>query len=292
MIIAEKSAIRSTATSTTTSATSWRTCALAVADLAILIRCVPNWTRLAHGLAAPHDWVARAGADQAISALCAAALWVTALWLGMGLAASLAASGPGRLGELGARTADHLLPRALGRVLAGTAGLSILAATGTAAATVPTAVAPTVSASVGPTSTPGWPTAGPVLPDVSVGWPTDTPVSSPTSTVDRTPVRARTVVVASGDSLWQLAARQLATRGPTAHRLGGEPAPASAPAPAPAQIAATWRQWFAANRAVIGPDPGLLHPGEILTVPAGSPSAGPAPIAAAPIATDAGRRSR
>ena len=65
------------------------------------------------------------------------------------------------------------------------------------------------------------------------------------------PVRVRArVVVQPGDSLWSIAAREL---GPDA----------SAEA-----IAARWPEWYAANRQVIGDDPDLILPGQVLRSPA------------------------
>lgn len=58
-----------------------------------------------------------------------------------------------------------------------------------------------------------------------------------------------TVVVSRGDSLWSIAARQL---GPMASDV---------------DIALHWPKWHAANRQVIGDDPGLLFPGQILQPP-------------------------
>lgn len=62
--------------------------------------------------------------------------------------------------------------------------------------------------------------------------------------------QAATVVVLRGDTLWGIAARHL-------------PADASA-----ADVAAAWPAWYAANAATIGPDPGLILPGQVLVVPA------------------------
>ncbi|TQL03717.1 LysM peptidoglycan-binding domain-containing protein [Cellulomonas sp. SLBN-39] len=59
-----------------------------------------------------------------------------------------------------------------------------------------------------------------------------------------------TVVVRAGDTLWSLTARHL-----------GQDA-------SDAEIAAAWPRWYEANAAVIGPDPDLLHPGQVLVVPA------------------------
>ena len=56
--------------------------------------------------------------------------------------------------------------------------------------------------------------------------------------------------VRPGDTLWGLAARLLGPRASTA------------------QVQAAWPRWHAANRAVIGPDPDLLYPGQTLHPPA------------------------
>ena len=61
---------------------------------------------------------------------------------------------------------------------------------------------------------------------------------------------AADVVVAAGDSLWSIAARHL-------------PADAT-----DAEVAAAWPRWYDANSGVIGADPGLILPGQVLTVPA------------------------
>lgn len=57
------------------------------------------------------------------------------------------------------------------------------------------------------------------------------------------------VVVKRGDSLWSIAARHL---GPMASDV---------------DIALHWPKWYAANRHVVGDDPGLLVPGQILQPP-------------------------
>lgn len=64
--------------------------------------------------------------------------------------------------------------------------------------------------------------------------------------------RPTSVVVAPGDSLWTIAAEQLAA---------GEPDPTVR------AIDRTWPQWHAHNRDVIGPDPDLLLPGQRLEHP-------------------------
>jgi nucleoid-associated protein YgaU len=66
-----------------------------------------------------------------------------------------------------------------------------------------------------------------------------------------TPIRpaASSVLVRRGDSLWSIAAREL---GPVA---------------SDAAIARRWPRWYAANAARIGPDPDLIHPGQLLDHP-------------------------
>jgi nucleoid-associated protein YgaU len=57
------------------------------------------------------------------------------------------------------------------------------------------------------------------------------------------------VTVRPGDSLWLIAARRLGV-GAT-----------------PRQIDAAWREWYAANQALIGADPNVIHPGQVLVDP-------------------------
>jgi nucleoid-associated protein YgaU len=63
------------------------------------------------------------------------------------------------------------------------------------------------------------------------------------------PVAAETVTVRTGDTLWDLAAA----------RLRGDPSPAD--------VARSCARWHAANRQVIGADPDLIHPGQVLSPP-------------------------
>jgi nucleoid-associated protein YgaU len=61
--------------------------------------------------------------------------------------------------------------------------------------------------------------------------------------------RSAEVVVRPGDSLWSIAAARL---GPFA---------------SDAEIADNWPRWYDRNAGVIGPDPGLLRPGQVLSAP-------------------------
>jgi hypothetical protein len=61
-------------------------------------------------------------------------------------------------------------------------------------------------------------------------------------------------VVVRGDCLWHIAAARLTER--------------RASPPSDAEVAAEAHAWWAANTDVIGPDPDLLLPGQVLRPPA------------------------
>ncbi|WP_238440095.1 LysM peptidoglycan-binding domain-containing protein, partial [Frankia sp. AgB1.8] len=112
-----------------------------------------------------------------------------------------------------------------------------------------------------PTNT-GWPNLAPPYSSVPTAGPTAEPTAGPTATPTSAPAPAAAPapsapaassaaqVVQRGDSLWTIAARHLG------------------PGATDAQIAAEWPRWWDANRAMIGSDPNLLHPGEQLQSPA------------------------
>jgi nucleoid-associated protein YgaU len=64
-----------------------------------------------------------------------------------------------------------------------------------------------------------------------------------------TPATDSEVVVHRGDSLWSIAARHLGSRA------------------SDAEIAHAWPQWFHLNRDVIGNDPDVILPGQVLRIP-------------------------
>jgi nucleoid-associated protein YgaU len=68
--------------------------------------------------------------------------------------------------------------------------------------------------------------------------------------------RDRIVVVARGDCLWDIAARDLADAETPGTAAVGD-----------ADVGRRWREVYAANRAEIGPDPDLVRPGQRLRLP-------------------------
>ena len=193
-------------------------------------------------------------------------------WVVLGVTLGVVAHLPGQLGAVARRGSRTLAPaatRRLAAVLVGaTLGSSFApAAAGSAAGGAPepvpgfavTRVAPS-PATQAPGSSP-IPSPSPSDPDaqhhtVVPGWTPSRPAHTSTP-ITRLVASGSTslageVVVHRGDSLWSIARRQLG------------------PGATDAEVAAAWPHWYAANRAVIGPDPGHLLPGQVLVPPAGA----------------------
>ncbi|HET7305300.1 MAG TPA: LysM peptidoglycan-binding domain-containing protein [Segeticoccus sp.] len=206
-------------------------------------------------------------------------------WLALLLALTTCAALPGALGRLARRLMLRVAPSWAPRLSAAVLGVVVVTATGTAAAH---AAAPraTPAGAGGPIA--GFTTISRVVagaPDPSFGAPAagrdaaaglDAAAGSaapePGWTAPRPPRRhpadqaalvtsaprpgwapedePEQQVVRRGDSLWSIAARHL---GPDA---------------TPSRIAAEWPRWYAANRHLIGDDPGLIVPGQVLQAPA------------------------
>lgn len=171
-----------------------------------------------------------------------------------------------RLGRL-------VAPRSAARVAALLLTVAVAGPTAAHATTVletPAATATATAPAPAPAPVPDWRTGGP---DISLGRggdadgrPAPQPGWQPPEPAHRADVRllvgggprttgqdatdvSERVVVRSGDTLWSIAARHL---GPEA---------------APEDVAAEWPRWHAANRDVIGPDPDLIRPGQVLVAP-------------------------
>ncbi len=217
-----------------------------------------------------------ASAALAIGACAAAVLAVGSLLLLLGHATRALGHAGRSLDTLAGRCTPVALRRVVALGLG--AGLGLLGPAGLAGADEPdlgwavtsvaTATPPAASASV--------PTEAPAPAEVEVPEPAATPTAAAPaveaaapaagaapaeaaaeSAGDRgvapavEPSSTATVRVRPGDSLWSI----------TASHLGRA---------STAQIAAEWPRWYAANREVIGADPGLIHPGQVLVAPAES----------------------
>ena len=275
---------------------------LAAADAAVLALDLPDFTALWLHLRAPGAWLGESGTDAALATVAAALLWCAAAWLALGLFAALAGGLPGLPGRVATALSRRLLPRAVAATLAGSAGLGVLVAPAVAGAASPPSphpsTPPALPAPTWPADPPARASSQPPIPAPAhrpsaaslpvPGWPSDPAPTTPgrsrprpvTSTVPiptaptgsatapppphtaahppaaggtrsapPPPSQAVRVRVRQGDSLWLIAAR----------RLGADPSQAD--------IAAEWPRWYAANREVIGADPGLILPGQVLVEP-------------------------
>ena len=176
--------------------------------------------------------------------LVALAAWALLGWLLLIAAITCFARTPGRRGRAAARLVRWVAPAGVRRFVELTLGVTVVVGgLGAGPAAAGTHVPP------GPPAT------------VSLDWPTPPPPAAPSldwppAVAHRQPApqrpapqRLAPVVVRPGDSLWAIAA---------AHLPAGSDE---------AQIAQAWPSWWSANRAAIGADPDLIHPGLSLTPP-------------------------
>jgi nucleoid-associated protein YgaU len=244
-----------------------------------------------------------AGLDQALTLLASAVAVLLCTWLGLSTLAAVLTHLPGRAGRLADHVARVWAPpvvRRLAAVLVGATVTGALApgtALGEAPPPVPAATAPSRApsaalATAGPPAlrapgfTPTDPGSASELTDTALPFPgfaatgqgrvsaRDTGLPPPGSTIsDEAPGWVPTrplqrpqpsaalvvagpaghavaeVVVHRGDTLWGIVARHL-----------GPPA-------TDAEVAHAWPRWYAANRQVIGDDPDLVKPGQVLHAP-------------------------
>lgn len=234
-------------------------CALVAVELSATVAMTQALGNLAPDL----DASGAVGFEAILAVAAGVAAWLCLTWLTVGAVLLTLAALPAAAGELCGRLAKQAVPPVLRRAAGAMLGASVLG--------VPTL-------GVLPAAAAGYPVPAPVVAAASVGVPVDgshpRPASyapGPLPSLDRpaapsarhrSPPRRnlpRRVVVRAGDSLWTLAERSLGPR------------------PSDAAVAVTWRRWYAANRTVIGPDPDLILPGQVLSPPAGNRAARPRP---------------
>ena len=227
-----------------------------------------SWARLRTVLTWPGTGGARPvpGTEQdllaPVVAVVALAAWACAAWLLLVVLVDLASRVPGLTGYAAHRLLERLAPVSVRLAVRSATGLllagSVLTSTaGTALATDLTPGASLTGAAAPAGTDLDWPTLGaaPTRTPAATTAPapvgsTGGPPSSPPRVTRTAP--APTVTVRHGDTLWSLAREQL--------RADGEPA-------TDRQTAAAWPSWWQTNRALVGEDPDLLHPGTVLRVP-------------------------
>jgi nucleoid-associated protein YgaU len=228
------------------------TMALIAGALALLTPTIPA---MAATLAAAKRTADTAGPDALVISAAGLLAWAVWTWGALGLALTAASALPGMLGGAAHVALHVVLPAGARRSAALALGLGLGVAgplLGTAALMAPTPAAAADSWSPSTAGVPDWP-ASSVLMDRPASatvhgpapdWPTAAPTAAPA---------AGSHVVVRGECLWHIASdRLLAQHGRT---------------PTDGEVAAAARAWWQANAAVIGADPDLLLPGQVLSPP-------------------------
>lgn len=253
----------------------WKISARAAVPLVVAVP-LARWL---WGVAAAVPRAAAAGvpvrADEVLAALAAGGALLMVLAVAASIVLDLLGLLPGLIGHAARALAAAVTPRLLARTTAALLGLGVVAGLAPGASVAaPTSVVAVVSPLPDPgfggldvaTPDPGFggldatssPPAGDPQQAPSPGWVPEPPAVRPQPDVrvlspaprPADPVGlSRDVVVHRGDTLWSIAARH----------LGHDPSDA--------QIARAWPAWFDANRDVIGDDPDLLLPGQVLRAP-------------------------
>lgn len=232
--------------------------ALTVLSAAVTFAAVAGAAAAATPLLA-HDWstgapapsVALEGAT-ATAVLVLGAGWAAryAVAAGLGVTVAAAARGGRRVprAEVAVRAwAPPVVRRAVALSMGGALGLGLVAAPASASPRVPDDLR--------------WSAAGAAPSTVMVvadQQPTPSETGpAPLSAARQGPgVPAAHHEVRAGESLWSIAADSL--------EAGGEPATVAA-------VATAWPRWYEVNADVIGPDPGLIRPGQLLIAPEEGP---------------------
>ena len=212
--------------------------------IALLLAAVtPPFREMADALTAAQRTAETAGPDALVVAVAGLLAWLVWAWGCLGLVLTAASTVPGLLGGVARLAAQVVLPAGARRGAAVLLGLGL----GVAAPLAGIAPLPVSAAAAAPGGVPDWP-AEPAAPSPAASdrvgvpdWP-DAPAPA-----------AGSHVVLRGDCLWHIAEARLLER--------------PGPPPSDAEIGRAVQAWWAANADVIGPDPDLLLPGQILRPP-------------------------
>ncbi|SDF42072.1 hypothetical protein SAMN05660662_2141 [Blastococcus aurantiacus] len=202
-----------------------------------------------------------AGAEALVLAGAGLLAWGVWAWGALGLLLTAASALPGVLGHAADALTGVVLPYGARRGAALALGIGLGVAGPLAGTALVVVSAPPAAAGATTAPVPDWPGAV-ALPD----WPSDTapapatmqppgpaPSDVPALPDWPAPPAVGEHVVVRGDCLWDIAAARLS------RQLGRT---ASTP-----EVARATSAWWAANAAVIGPDPDVLLPGQVLRPP-------------------------
>jgi nucleoid-associated protein YgaU len=201
---------------------------------AVLRVLTPTPGQILRALSAPQALTDTAGPGALVLAVAGGLAWLVWTWGALGLLLTAAGALPGALGWVARLLQRAVLPAGARRTAAVALGLGVVLQAPLAGA-APAAPTGSSAAVVEPV------VAEPVVPD----WPTGSPDTTGAPTAQH--------VVVRGDCLWDIAAGHL-------RPAGGRP-------PTAAEVAGAVAAWWSANRGVMGDDPDLLLPGQVLTPP-------------------------
>lgn len=220
------------------------TVAVMAAIAAALTGLAPAPGTMARAVTAAQRTVDTQGPDALISSAAGLLAWAVWAWGALGLTLTAASALPGLVGTAARLALRVALPNGARRAAAVLLGIGLGLTAPIAGSVLPALTSTASAADSATTDVPDWPmppAAAPV-PD----WPSGvaTPAASP-PTADR--------VVVRGDCLWHIAADSLLGQ------LGR--------LPSDREVAVAVDAWWRANADVIGPDPDLLIPGQLLRAP-------------------------
>jgi hypothetical protein len=185
------------------------------------------------------------GPDVVVVAAVSLAAWLAWGWGALGLALTAATVLPGAAGAVARIAVRVLLPAGLRSGAAVAVGIGLVVAAPASAHATPM----TTAAAYEPA--PDWPTGTPRDEAPVPDWPEAAAEAAPGVGSQAHP-ESVPHVVSPGDCLWRIASDRLRQVGPP---------------PSDGEIAVAVTSWWSTNRSVIGPDPDLIHPGQVLLPP-------------------------
>ncbi|MGY1606926.1 MULTISPECIES: hypothetical protein [unclassified Geodermatophilus] len=220
----------------------------AMAGVAAVLRLLtPDLAALTAVGVDPQRVADTAGPETLLLAAVAAAAWLVWAWGALGLVLTALSALPGLAGAVAGAVLRRLLPASARRAAALALGVGLVAAPALTGCTTTVSAPPVApAAAVQAATLPDWPPAssapaaasGPAPAPAVPDWPAPAPGDH---------------VVLRGECLWSIAEADLRAR------TGREPTDA--------EVAGAVHGWWRANAAVIGDDPDLLLPGQVLRPP-------------------------
>jgi nucleoid-associated protein YgaU len=224
--------------------------AVVAVGLAALTPSLPAMTR---AVTTAQETADTLGLDVLISSAAGLLAWAVWAWGALGLMLTGASALPGIAGGAARMVLQVVLPAGARRSAALLLGLGLGVATPLAGAALPGLAPPAAAADSAGERVPDWP-APPADAAAVPDWPTGTPspAASPAASRAASPAVGERVVL-RGDCLWHIAAASLLGQ------LGR--------LPTDGEVVTAVHAWWSANADVIGPDPDVLLPGQVLRPP-------------------------